>query len=80
MRMNKKSRNNNEIMDLIELSNEITRLRRDDQYLVTLKIRKSRRARSTEKPKEPPLSSDHTTSKIDPQMTTQSNRLNEDSK
>lgn len=78
--MNKKSRNNNEIMDLIELSNDITRFLNDDQYLVTLKIRRRRRARRTEKPNEPPLICDQTTSNIDPQMTTQSKRLNEDSK
>lgn len=33
MRMNKKSRNNREMIDLIELSSEITRLRREAQYL-----------------------------------------------
>lgn len=78
--MNKKSRNNNEIIDLIELSNDITRFLKDDQYLVTLKIRRRRKARRTEKPNDPPLIWDHTTSNIDPQMTTQSKRLNEDSK
>lgn len=78
--MNKKRRNNNEIIDLIELSNEITRLRNDDQYFVTLNIRNRRNARNTENPNDPPLSSDHTTSKIDPHMTTQSKRLNDDSK
>lgn len=80
IRMNKKSRNNSEMILLIELSNEITRLRSDDQYLVTLNIRKRRKARRTEKPKDPPLICDHTTSNIDPQMTTQSKRLNDDSK
>ena len=78
--MNKKSRNNNEIIDLIELSNDITRFLKDDQYLVTLKIRRRRKARRTEKPNDPPLTCDQMTSNIDPQMTTQSKRLNEDSK
>ncbi|KAL3280078.1 hypothetical protein HHI36_017584 [Cryptolaemus montrouzieri] len=67
-------------MDLIELSSEMTRLRRDDQYLVTLKIRSSLNARSTENPKEPPLNSDHITSNMEPDITTQSNRLKADSK
>lgn len=33
--MNKKSRNSNEMIDRIELSNDITKLRSEDQYLVT---------------------------------------------
>lgn len=33
IRMNKNSRNNKLIMDLIEASNEITKFRNDDQYL-----------------------------------------------
>lgn len=33
MRMNKKSRNNREMIDLMELSREMTRLRREAQYL-----------------------------------------------
>lgn len=78
--MNKKSRNSNEIIDLIEFSSEITRLRSDDQYLVTLKMRNSRSARSTDRPNEPPLTSDQITSNIEPLMTTQSKRLNDDSK
>lgn len=78
--MNKKRRNSNEIIDRIELSSEITRFRSDDQYLVTLKMRSSRNALSTDRPKEPPFTSDQITSKIDPLITTQSNRLNEDSK
>lgn len=80
IRMNKKRRNNSEMMDLIELSNEITRFLNEDQYLVTLKMRRSRKALSTDNPNEPPLSSDQITSKIDPLMTTQSKRLNDDSK
>lgn len=68
------------MMDLIELSNEMTRFRSEDQYFVTLNIRRSRRARSTDRPNDPPFTSDHITSKIDPEMTTQSNRLNDDSK
>lgn len=35
IRMNKKSRNSNEMIDRIELSNDITKLRSEDQYLVT---------------------------------------------
>lgn len=34
MRMNKKSRNNREMIDLMELSREMTRLRREAQYLL----------------------------------------------
>lgn len=68
------------MMDLIELSNEITKFLRDDQYLVTLKILSKRKARRTERPKEPPFTSDHITSNIEPDMTTQSKRLNDDSK
>lgn len=80
IRMNKKSRNNNEMMDLIEFNSEITRFRKDDQYLVTLNIRSKRRARSTDRPNEPPFNSDQITSNIEPLMTTQSKRLNDDSK
>lgn len=68
------------MMDLMELSNEMTRFLSDDQYFVTLNIRKSRSARNTDNPNEPPFTSDQITSKIDPLMTTQSKRLNEDSK
>lgn len=78
--MNKNSRNNKEMIDLIELSSDITKLRNEDQYLVTLNILSSRKALSTEKPKEPPFMLDHTTSKMEPVMTTQSNRLKADSK
>lgn len=49
-------------------------------YLVTLNIRNSRRALSTENPKEPPLKNDHMTSNMEPTMTTQSKRLNAESK
>lgn len=48
--------------------------------MYTLNILSSRNALSTDNPKEPPLTSDQTTSKIDPEMTTQSNRLKDDSK
>ena len=41
------------MMDRMELSKEMTRLRREDQYLVTLKMRSKRSARRTERPKEP---------------------------
>ena len=33
IRMNRNSNNNRDTIDLMELSNEITRLRSDDQYL-----------------------------------------------
>lgn len=46
----------------------------------TLNILNSLKALRTERPKEPPFTSDHTTSKMEPDMTTQSKRLNEDSK
>lgn len=68
------------MMDLMELSNEMTRFLNDDQYFVTLKMRSNRNALKTDKPNEPPFTSDQMTSKIDPLMTTQSNRLNDDSK
>lgn len=80
MRMNKKSRKSREIMDLIEFRSDITRFLNDDQYFVTLKILKRRKARRTESPNDPPLTSDQITSKIDPLITTQSKRLNDDSK
>ena len=64
------------MMERIDASNDITRLRNEDQYLVTLNIRSKRRARSTEKPNEPPLISVHSTSNIEPRITIQSNRLN----
>ena len=37
----------------IELNNEMTKFLREDQYFVTLKILKSRKALRTESPKEP---------------------------
>lgn len=81
MRMKRKRRNNNEIIDLIELRREMTRFRREDQYLVTLKIRRRRNARRTDRPKEDSgLNSDQITSKMDPEITTLSKRLNDDSK
>lgn len=64
----------------IELSSEITRFRKLAQYLVTLKIRNRRRARRTERPNEPDLRADQITSNIEPEITTQSNRLKLDSK
>lgn len=78
--MKRKSRNSKEMMDRIEFNSEITKFLSDDQYLVTLKIRNRRRARNTDKPKEPPFTSDQITSKIEPLMTTQSKRLKDDSK
>lgn len=68
------------MMERIEFSNDITKFRSDDQYLVTLNIRSNLRARKTESPKDPSFSADQITSNIDPQMTTQSKRLNADSK
>ena len=106
IRMNKKRRNSRLMMERIEASSEMTRLRSDDQYLciryvilinwiwidqcwpvsstmctrhcidqwmvnylVTLKILSRRKARSTEKPNEPPFTSDQITSNILPNMT-----------
>lgn len=80
MRMNRKSRKRSEMMLRIELSSEITRFLKLDQYLVTLKIRSKRRARRTENPKEPDLTADQMTSNIEPDITTQSKRLKLDSK
>lgn len=68
------------MIDLMELSSDITRFRNEDQYFVTLNIRRSLRALNTDRPKEPPLTSDQITSKIEPVMTTQSKRLKADSK
>lgn len=51
-----------------------------DTYFVTLNIRNSRSALNTDRPNEPPLTADHTTSNIEPMMTTQSKRLNAESK
>lgn len=78
--MNKKRRNKSEMIDLIEFNNDITKFLSDDQYLVTLNILSKRNARSTESPNEPPFTSDHITSNIEPDITTQSKRLNDDSK
>lgn len=80
IKMNKNSKNSNEMIDLIEFNSDITRFRSDDQYLVTLKIRNSRRARNTDKPNEPPFQCVQMISNNEPKMTTQSNRLNADSK
>lgn len=68
------------MIDLIELSREMTRFLSEDQYFVTLKMRSRRKARSTESPKDPPLTSDQITSNIEPDITTQSKRLKADSK
>ncbi len=37
IRMNRKSRNRSEMIDLIELSKEITKFLREDQYLCSVK-------------------------------------------
>ena len=82
MRINRKRRNRSEMIERIELSKEMTRFRRDDQYFVTLKMRKSLRALKTDRPKEPACATmlvQHT-SKTLAKMTIQSNRLNDDSK
>lgn len=68
------------MIDLIEFSKDITRFRKDDQYFVTLNILNNLSALKTDKPNDPPLTADHTTSNIEPLITTQSNRLNDDSK
>lgn len=49
-------------------------------YFVTLNILNSRRALRTDSPNEPDFTADHMTSKIEPQITTQSNLLKADSK
>lgn len=68
------------MIDLIEFNNDITKFLNDDQYLVTLNILSKRKALNTDRPKDPPLTADQITSKIEPLMTTQSNRLKDDSK
>lgn len=68
------------MIDLIEFNNDITKFLNDDQYLVTLNILSKRKALNTERPNDPPLTADQITSKIEPLMTTQSNRLKDDSK
>lgn len=78
--MNKNSKNSNEIIDLIEFSSDITRFLSDDQYLVTLNMRNKRSARNTDKPNDPPFQCVQIISKSEPKMTTQSKRLNADSK
>jgi hypothetical protein len=52
IRMKRKSRKSRLTIDRIELSNDKTKLRRDAQYRVTLKILNSRRARRAEIPKD----------------------------
>lgn len=49
-------------------------------YFVTLNIRSNRNALNTDRPKDPPFRYDHTTSNMEPMMTTQSKRLNAESK
>lgn len=46
----------------------------------TLNILSNLKALSTDNPKDPPFTALHITSKIDPEITTQSNRLKADSK
>ena len=50
IKINKKSRNNSDRMDRIELRSEMTRFLSDDQYLVTLNILNSRSALNTDNP------------------------------
>lgn len=82
IRMKRKSSSRREMMDFIELSSEMTKFLKDDQYTVTLKILNSRRALRTDRPKDPALGLKwvHTTSKTLPEMTRQSKRLKDDSK
>lgn len=68
------------MIDLIEFNNDITKLRSEDQYEVTLNIRRSRSARNTDSPNESSFRADQITSNIEPNITTQSKRLNADSK
>lgn len=68
------------MIDRMELSRDITKLRKEDQYFVTLNIRSKRRALNTDNPNDPPFTSDHITSNIEPDITTQSNLLKADSK
>jgi hypothetical protein len=79
IKINRKRSNNRDMMDLIELSKEITRFRSEDQYTVTLNIRSSLKALNTDKPKEPAfgLKCDQITSKTLPEITMQSKRLKE---
>lgn len=56
-------------MDLMEASKEMTKFLSDDQYLVTLNIRRSRSALKTENPNDPPLIDEYNTSKTLPVMT-----------
>lgn len=80
MRMNKKSRKRSEIILLMEFMSDLTKLRSDTQYDVSLKIRRSLSALITEIPNDPPYTSAQITSAADPTMTTQSKRLNLDAK
>lgn len=75
IRMNKNSRNSKLRMDLMDMSSDSTRLRREAQYLVTLKILSNLKARKTEIPKEASFFMDaHTTSKILPLITCGDNK------
>ena len=56
-------------MDLIDAKREMTKFLKDAQYLVTLNILNSLRARRTENPKDPPLIDDQNTSKTLPVIT-----------
>lgn len=78
--MNKKSRKRSEIILLMEFMSDLTKLRSDTQYDVSLKIRRSLSALITEIPNDPPYTSAQITSAADPTMTTQSKRLNLDAK
>lgn len=51
MRMNKKSRNRRERIDRMELSNEITKFRSDDQYLKA-KVKKKKKSDKMENEKQ----------------------------
>ena len=82
MRMNKKSRKSNEMMDRMELKSEITKFLKEDQYFVTLNILNNLNALKTDSPNDPARATmfvQHT-SKTLAKITMQSNRLKEDSK
>jgi hypothetical protein len=79
IRMNRNNKNSSEIIERILFSNEMTKLRSDAQYLVTLNMRSRRSERRTEMPKDWSGSMYvQNTSITLPTMTRQSNLLKED--
>ena len=74
----RKSRNISDMIDLSELTNETTMLRRPLQADVNLNTLNKRKARSTEIPSDVPGTRNPSSSSItDPIITTKSNTLNE---